>query len=191
MDQPHSQHPAKQHKKHSKNVKEKIKIREEHQQYLRKVENKTSNAHADLNPEKCMQRTGSICDVARRKDSDAKLQEEHIPTIDQGPTQLAHASDGTADRNTQSEQKKGKKKEIEQPLSTVMQSNTVHSSDDMMEKHYIFRLKEKSSRFPQATFYCRLCNYHLDTIALCMKHWKEPRHLKLEELNGIMPPPRL
>ncbi|XP_033636664.1 terminal uridylyltransferase 4-like [Asterias rubens] len=56
-----------------------------------------------------------------------------------------------------------------------------NKEDLLVEEHYIYRLNKKSPRFPHAKFYCRLCNYHLDNLTLCKKHWKEPRHSKLEE----------
>ncbi len=33
-------------------------------------------------------------------------------------------------------------------------------------------LKKKSTKFPKAQFYCRLCDYHCDTLTVCITHIK-------------------
>ncbi|XP_038056329.1 terminal uridylyltransferase 4-like [Patiria miniata] len=198
MDHPSPKFPAGQHKKHSKNAKEKIKAREQ-QRYLRKVQKYDTHLNIDVTQEKDPPDASSHADFVhvRIKDEDAKdvriknerakMQEEHISAIHPDLTQFG--SDGTRGKK----QNKSEDKEIVLPTSTVMQPNTGYSpspsvgiNDDVLEEHHIFRLKKKSSRFPQAMFYCRLCNYHLDTLALCMKHWKEQRHSTLEKSQSNM-----
>ncbi|XP_078656960.1 terminal uridylyltransferase 7-like isoform X4 [Branchiostoma floridae x Branchiostoma belcheri] len=44
-----------------------------------------------------------------------------------------------------------------------------------LEKEYIFRLKKRSAAFPSAKYFCRLCQYHCDTPAVCQRHIKESK----------------
>ncbi|XP_014664775.1 PREDICTED: terminal uridylyltransferase 4-like, partial [Priapulus caudatus] len=47
---------------------------------------------------------------------------------------------------------------------------------EKLEKEGLFPLKKKSMRFPRARYYCRLCEYHCDSVQISMKHIKEARH---------------
>ncbi|XP_072172612.1 terminal uridylyltransferase 7-like [Diadema setosum] len=64
-----------------------------------------------------------------------------------------------------------------------------------LEKTYIFRLSKKSIKFPRAQYYCRLCNYHIDTVPLCWTHIDQSRHNRLakakesENFFKNLPPP--
>ncbi|XP_063962271.1 terminal uridylyltransferase 7-like isoform X2 [Lytechinus pictus] len=48
-----------------------------------------------------------------------------------------------------------------------------------LEKTYIFRLAKRSLKFPRALYYCRLCNYHIDTLPQCWLHIDQSRHNRL------------
>ncbi|XP_072031740.1 terminal uridylyltransferase 4-like isoform X2 [Amphiura filiformis] len=69
---------------------------------------------------------------------------------------------------------------IEAP-ETKQGGEALTEEEKKLEEHQIFRLAKKSLRFPKAKFYCRYCNYHLDTVDLAFKHVDESRHSKLEK----------
>jgi hypothetical protein len=52
-----------------------------------------------------------------------------------------------------------------------------------LEKDFIFPLKKRSLKFPMAKYFCRLCEYHCDTVAICRKHMKDTRHLRLKVIR--------
>ena len=39
---------------------------------------------------------------------------------------------------------------------------------------------QRSTKFPLARFYCRLCDYHCDTVIICRRHVQDTRHLRLK-----------
>uniref|UniRef100_T1JHR9 CCHC-type domain-containing protein n=1 Tax=Strigamia maritima TaxID=126957 RepID=T1JHR9_STRMM len=49
---------------------------------------------------------------------------------------------------------------------------------EFLEKNFIHPLKKRFSKFPRALFFCRLCDYHCDTITVCERHIKDSRHQK-------------
>ncbi|CAH1242765.1 ZCCHC11 [Branchiostoma lanceolatum] len=65
-----------------------------------------------------------------------------------------------------------------------------------LEWEYIFRLKKRSAAFPSAKYFCRLCQYHCDTPAVCHRHIKESKSHRVriqgkranEELRKIPKP---
>ncbi|XP_078574912.1 terminal uridylyltransferase 7-like isoform X2 [Branchiostoma floridae x Branchiostoma japonicum] len=65
-----------------------------------------------------------------------------------------------------------------------------------LELDYIFRLKKRSAAFPSAKYFCRLCQYHCDTPAVCQRHIKESKSHRVriqgkranEELRKIPAP---
>ncbi|XP_059090184.1 terminal uridylyltransferase 7-like [Tigriopus californicus] len=46
-------------------------------------------------------------------------------------------------------------------------------------------LKKRSAKFPKAQFYCRLCDYHCDTLTICISHIKDTRHSRLAQMQEI------
>ncbi|KAK3609162.1 hypothetical protein CHS0354_011348 [Potamilus streckersoni] len=52
-----------------------------------------------------------------------------------------------------------------------------------LQKDRIYPLKKKSDRFPGARYFCRLCEYHCDSVAICMKHIKDDRHKRKKEIT--------
>ncbi|XP_033736916.1 terminal uridylyltransferase 7-like isoform X2 [Pecten maximus] len=54
-----------------------------------------------------------------------------------------------------------------------------------LEEDGIFPLKKKSTRFVQAKFFCRLCDYHMDTPGDCDRHMQDNRHKRRIEINKI------
>ena len=55
----------------------------------------------------------------------------------------------------------------------------VHSE---LEKDYLFPLKKRSIKFPNAKFFCRLCEYHCDDVGHCYRHMKDTRHKRLKKV---------
>ena len=48
---------------------------------------------------------------------------------------------------------------------------------------------QKSQKFPQALYYCRLCDYHCDSFAICITHIDDVRHnrlIKMQELDTTL-----
>ena len=48
---------------------------------------------------------------------------------------------------------------------------------------------QKSQKFPQALYYCRICDYHCDSLAICVTHIKDVRHnrlIKMQELETTL-----
>ncbi len=46
-------------------------------------------------------------------------------------------------------------------------------------------LKKRSTKFPKAQYYCRLCDYHCDTLTICISHIKDERHGRLARMQEI------
>ncbi|CAL4180474.1 unnamed protein product, partial [Meganyctiphanes norvegica] len=57
------------------------------------------------------------------------------------------------------------------------------SSEDLskLEEQFLFPLKKRSIRFPKARYFCRLCDYHCDSMAVCRRHMADNRHQKLKD----------
>ncbi|XP_052061598.1 terminal uridylyltransferase 4-like isoform X2 [Mytilus californianus] len=54
----------------------------------------------------------------------------------------------------------------------------------ILEKDRIFPLKKKSVRFPRARYFCRVCDYHMDTLDDVRRHGKDHRHKRrVENIN--------
>ncbi|VDI46674.1 terminal uridylyltransferase [Mytilus galloprovincialis] len=54
----------------------------------------------------------------------------------------------------------------------------------ILEKDKIFPLKKKSVRFPRARYFCRVCDYHMDTLDDVRRHGKDHRHKRrVENIN--------
>ncbi|KAL4236653.1 Terminal uridylyltransferase 4 [Mactra antiquata] len=51
-----------------------------------------------------------------------------------------------------------------------------------LEEERIFPLKKKSSPFPNARYFCRLCDYHCDNIPVCKQHAEDARHRRRKEI---------
>ena len=50
-------------------------------------------------------------------------------------------------------------------------------------------LKKKSQKFPLALYYCRICDYHCDSLAICVTHIEDVRHnrlIKMQELETTL-----
>ncbi|KAK4314793.1 hypothetical protein Pmani_013939 [Petrolisthes manimaculis] len=54
-----------------------------------------------------------------------------------------------------------------------------------LEQHFIYPLKKKSLKFPKAKYFCRLCDYHCDSLVVCKRHVSETRHRKLKEAKDL------
>lgn len=54
-----------------------------------------------------------------------------------------------------------------------------------LEEQFLYPLKKKSLKFPKAKYFCRLCDYHCDSLAVCRKHIMDNRHRKLKETKDI------
>ena len=54
---------------------------------------------------------------------------------------------------------------------------------------------QRSLKFPKARFFCRLCEYHCDTVEICRRHVRDARHMRLKQtqeedmLLKNLPPP--
>ncbi|KAK7100580.1 terminal uridylyltransferase 7-like isoform X2 [Littorina saxatilis] len=58
-----------------------------------------------------------------------------------------------------------------------------------LAEHRIFELRKKNLSFPNAYYFCRLCEYHLDRPRDCENHVNERRHQRKKEaldLEGIL-----
>ncbi|XP_071539111.1 terminal uridylyltransferase 7-like isoform X2 [Panulirus ornatus] len=54
-----------------------------------------------------------------------------------------------------------------------------------LEEQFLFPLKKKSIRFPKAKYFCRLCDYHCDSLLVCRRHISDARHRKLKEAKDV------
>ncbi|KAK6179643.1 hypothetical protein SNE40_011956 [Patella caerulea] len=54
---------------------------------------------------------------------------------------------------------------------------------DKLENNWIFPLRKKSTKFPRANFFCRVCSYHLDLKEDCNRHMGEKRHQRRKEVT--------
>ncbi|KAK8744816.1 hypothetical protein OTU49_000634, partial [Cherax quadricarinatus] len=54
-----------------------------------------------------------------------------------------------------------------------------------LEEQFLFPLKKKSMRFPKAKYFCRLCDYHCDSLVVCRRHISDTRHRKLKEAKAV------
>nr|XP_045624823.1 uncharacterized protein LOC123774531 [Procambarus clarkii] len=54
-----------------------------------------------------------------------------------------------------------------------------------LEEQFLFPLKKKSIRFPKAKYFCRLCDYHCDSLVVCRRHISDTRHRKLKESKDV------
>jgi len=52
-------------------------------------------------------------------------------------------------------------------------------------------LKKRSQRFSRAQYFCHLCEYHCDTIEICISHIEDTRHSRLAKKtrarNNLIP----
>ncbi|KAG0710685.1 Terminal uridylyltransferase 4 [Chionoecetes opilio] len=54
-----------------------------------------------------------------------------------------------------------------------------------LEEQFLFPLKKKSLRFPKAKYFCRLCDYHCDSLVVCKRHITDTRHRRLKEARDL------
>jgi len=50
---------------------------------------------------------------------------------------------------------------------------------------YLRPLKEKSTKFVRAKWFCHLCEYHCDNLSKCYEHYTDTRHSRLTRLKEI------
>jgi len=50
---------------------------------------------------------------------------------------------------------------------------------------YLYPLAHKSSKFPRARWFCRLCEYHCDNLAKCREHYLDTRHSRLSRTKEV------
>ena len=46
-------------------------------------------------------------------------------------------------------------------------------------------LLQRSTKFPRAQYFCHLCEYHCDTIEICINHIKDTRHSMLAKKQEL------
>uniref|UniRef100_A0A0P4WEV4 CCHC-type domain-containing protein n=1 Tax=Scylla olivacea TaxID=85551 RepID=A0A0P4WEV4_SCYOL len=54
-----------------------------------------------------------------------------------------------------------------------------------LEEQFLYPLKKKSLRFPKAKYFCRLCDYHCDSLVVCKRHITDTRHRRLKEAKDL------
>jgi len=50
---------------------------------------------------------------------------------------------------------------------------------------YLYPLAHKSTKFPRARWFCRLCEYHCDNLAKCREHYLDTRHSRLSRTKEV------
>jgi len=50
---------------------------------------------------------------------------------------------------------------------------------------YLYPLTHKSTKFPRAKWFCRLCEYHCDNLTKCKEHFLDTRHSRLSRTKEI------
>jgi len=50
---------------------------------------------------------------------------------------------------------------------------------------YLYPLTHKSTKFPRAKWFCRLCEYHCDNLAKCREHFIDTRHSRLSRTKEV------
>ena len=54
-----------------------------------------------------------------------------------------------------------------------------------LEEEGVYPLKNKSLKFPLARYFCRLCDYHCDSLVVCWRHIADQRHTRLKETKVL------
>ncbi|CAL8149391.1 unnamed protein product [Orchesella dallaii] len=78
-------------------------------------------------------------------------------------------------------------------IEFACQLNEVVTS--ILYRHCVWYIHKRSNKFPRAKFYCKACNYHMDTTYATLLHIMQDRHTCLEKMQHIqftcqlMPPP--
>jgi len=50
---------------------------------------------------------------------------------------------------------------------------------------YLYPLAHKSTKFPRARWFCRLCEYHCDNLTKCREHYLDTRHSRLSRTKEV------
>merc|ERR1719228_1274011 len=50
---------------------------------------------------------------------------------------------------------------------------------------FLYPLAHKSTKFPRARWFCRLCEYHCDNLAKCREHYLDTRHSRLSRTKEV------
>ena len=50
---------------------------------------------------------------------------------------------------------------------------------------FLYFLFQKSQKFPQAIYYCRICDYHCDNLGICISHIRDLRHSRLIKMQTL------
>ncbi|XP_021359551.1 terminal uridylyltransferase 4-like [Mizuhopecten yessoensis] len=93
-----------------------------------------------------------------------------------------------AEKKSKSSASKDERTEPEVKKVVKLEATQAQSQAELLkrlEEDGIFPLKKKSTRFVQAKFFCRLCDYHMDTPADCDRHMKDSRHKRRIEISRI------
>ncbi|KAL3870042.1 hypothetical protein ACJMK2_042659 [Sinanodonta woodiana] len=76
-----------------------------------------------------------------------------------------------------------KDKKLQLAKQKYLDNEVENSTLITLQKDRIYPLKKKSDKFPGARYFCRLCEYHCDSVAICMKHVKDDRHKRKREIT--------
>lgn len=74
------------------------------------------------------------------------------------------------------------------PVGTEIESPEFRPSPEVLaelEEQFLYPLKKKSLRFPKAKYFCRLCDYHCDSLVVCKRHITDTRHRRLKEAKDL------
>ncbi|XP_012937713.1 terminal uridylyltransferase 4, partial [Aplysia californica] len=107
----------------------------------------------------------------------------------------AKEKEGAASKNGQAKDKEGAASDRKVPATNTNnnkprpaklgESEMSPEFQNLLELHKMHSLKKKNARFPKAKFFCRLCDYHLDTAEDCEKHMKDNRHCRRKEIGEV------
>ena len=56
---------------------------------------------------------------------------------------------------------------------------------EYLETRHLHPLKSKSTKFPRARWFCRLCEYHCDNLVKCREHYTDTRHSRLARSKEV------
>ncbi|PIK49155.1 putative terminal uridylyltransferase 4 isoform X4 [Apostichopus japonicus] len=106
-----------------------------------------------------------------------RKREEKTPAVGASAASVGHE---------QKDQVKDDRSGVEPDKLTISQEEV----DSLLEgkelkRMGIFKLQKRKPKYPKAKYFCRLCNYHMDTLEDCEDHASQTRHKRLMKNKSV------
>jgi len=134
-----------------------------------------SNYQGYMNPNR--NRGGSVSEeenIAKKNKVRTKKKSENIINI--GEDEDDDEDDVMEPRKKEGEMLFAQEALKESSLEKPQEHEYSTSVTDFLGSKYIHLLKKKSVKFPRARWFCRLCEYHCDSLTKCGEHFRDNRH---------------